>query len=76
MATVISEGEAQADIGRLIDRALGGEDIVIARNDEVVLSLVPIGKRSRVPGKFKGQFSLPDSFFDPMTEEELKEWGY
>jgi antitoxin (DNA-binding transcriptional repressor) of toxin-antitoxin stability system len=28
----------------------------------------------RKPGALKGMFSLPDSFFDPLPEEELQAW--
>ena len=31
-------------------------------------------KKKRVPGRFKGQMSLPDSFFDPLPEDELAAW--
>ena len=32
-------------------------------------------KRGRPqPGAFKGKVVLPDSFFDPLPEEELKAW--
>lgn len=29
---------------------------------------------ARRPGALKGMFSLPDSFFDPLPEEELEAW--
>ena len=76
MATVPIE-EAKVQLDALFARALSGEEIVIANGTAGSVLLAPIsGKRKRVPGRFQGQFTLPDSFFDPMTEEELKEWGY
>lgn len=30
--------------------------------------------KPRKPGALKGMFSLPDSFFDPLPEEELQAW--
>lgn len=75
MATVITEADAQARFPEIVDRALRGEDVTITRGDDVKLSLVAVGKRHRVPGRLRGQFTVPDSFFDPMTDEELKDWG-
>ena len=30
--------------------------------------------KPRKPGALKGMFSVPDSFFDPLPEEELQAW--
>lgn len=83
MATVVSKEEADAHIDDLYARALGGEEIVIEQSGEPKLRLVPVPVQEeskppvrRVFGSMRGQFTVPDSFFDPMTEEELKEWGY
>lgn len=75
MATVITEADAQSRFPELVERVLHGEDIEIARDEDVRLKLVPIGKRYRVPGRHRGEFTVPDSFFDPMTDEELADWG-
>ncbi|WP_375288783.1 type II toxin-antitoxin system Phd/YefM family antitoxin [Sphingomonas sp.] len=77
MATVFKVDEAQADLSAVIDRALAGEDIVIARAGEPAVKLVPIAvqpRRKRVPGTMKGMFAFDDSFFDPLPEEELRAW--
>jgi hypothetical protein len=29
----------------------------------------------RTPGAWKGKFTIPDSFFDPLPEEELQFYG-
>ena len=31
-------------------------------------------KPRRVPGTLKGQIEVPESFFDPLPEDELKLW--
>jgi hypothetical protein len=31
--------------------------------------------KPRVPGRFKGQLVIGPEFFEPMTEEELREFG-
>jgi len=76
MATVKMH-EAKTHLSSLVARAVGGEEIVIARGDKPQVKLVPVEprlKRNRVPGLLKGQISIPDSFFEPMSEEDLALW--
>jgi prevent-host-death family protein len=70
---------AKADLDQLIARAEAGEEIVIARADKPAVRLTPVAnsdwpKLPRQPGALKGQFVLPDDFFDPLSEEELRLW--
>ena len=77
MATTVKMHEAKTHLSSLVARALAGEEIVIARGGKPQVKLVPVEdpiRRPRVPGALKGQISIPDSFFDPMSEEELKLW--
>jgi prevent-host-death family protein len=69
--------EAKTNLSKLIKEAESGKEVVITRGKQPVAKLVPItnavGKRA--PGMFKGQiWSAPDAF-DPLTDEELREWG-
>ena len=76
MATVKMH-EAKTHLSSLVARAVGGEEIVIARGDKPQVKLVPVEprlKRNRVPGLLKGRISIPDSFFEPMSEEDLALW--
>ena len=75
MATV-SVHEAKTHLSRLIERVLAGEEIVVARNKEPVIKLVPAAPQKKKPllGALKGQFTVDDSFFEPMSEEELALW--
>ena len=52
------------------------EDIVIARNGEPLVKLVPVEKerQPRVPGRYKGQIWIAPDCFEPMSEEELDLW--
>jgi prevent-host-death family protein len=66
---------AKTNLSKLIESALAGEDVVIARGTKPVVRLVPI---ERKPFKFgilkdvlKGE--IPD-FLEPMSEEELALW--
>ena len=81
MATVIDMQEAAAHFSSLIARMEQGEEIVIARGTVEIAKLVPVmvpelptKRPDRVPGLLKGKISIPDDFFDPMTEEELALW--
>ena len=66
---------AKTSLSRLLKRVEAGEEVIIARNGTPVAKLAPIEKRGRPqPDIFKGKFVLPDSFFDPLPEEELKAW--
>ena len=38
------------------------------------LSPNPAARKTREPGALKGMFTLPDSFFDPLPEDELAAW--
>lgn len=75
MATTFTMHEAKTHLSRLVARALEGEEIVIARGEKPAVRLVPVdGKPKRVPGRLAGQISIPDSFFEPMSEEDLALW--
>jgi prevent-host-death family protein len=67
---------AKTNLSRLIEQALRGEEVVIARGTKPVVRLVPVDapRPRRVPGTLKGRLEVPDSFFDPLPEDELKLW--
>lgn len=67
--------QAKSSLSRLVERALAGEDVVIARNGDPLVRLVPVPKKHepRIPGRSKGRvWMAPD--FDTMSEEELEDW--
>jgi len=75
MTEIVDVAEAADKLDQLVDRALAGEDVVIARNGTLVIRLVPAeAKREpRIPGRMKGRIWIaPD--FNEMSEEELKDW--
>jgi prevent-host-death family protein len=65
--------QAKTNLSKLIEKAEAGEDVVIARADKPAVRLVPVGGNypKRKFGAYKGQFSLPDGFFDDLPEAEL-----
>jgi antitoxin (DNA-binding transcriptional repressor) of toxin-antitoxin stability system len=74
--TTFTVHAAKTNLSRLIEQALRGEEVVIARGDKPVVRLVAVDapKPRRVPGTLKGRIEVPDSFFDPLPEDELKLW--
>ncbi len=74
MSEIINIYDAKTQLSRLVERAAAGEDIVIARAGKPMVRLVPVADRSpRKSGQLKG-LSMPDSFFDPLPDEELDLW--
>lgn len=67
---------AKTNLSKLIKAALDGEDVVIARGDQPVVRLVPVGKKNKfvfgiLADKLKDP---PPDFFEPMSEEGLASW--
>jgi prevent-host-death family protein len=69
--------KAKTYLSKLIRDALRGEEVIIARRKEPLVKLVPVSKRpkKRVPGSLKGKIWYAPDAFDPLTKEELAEWG-
>lgn len=76
MSETINMHQAKTSLSRLVERALAGEEIVIARNGEPLVKLVPIVKEAkrRIPGEYAGKIWIAPDCFDPMTQEELDLW--
>ena len=74
---MVNVHEAKTQLSRLLERVEAVEEIIIARAGKPVARLVALtqDKPPRKPGRLEGQIRIPDAFFDPMTEEELAEWG-
>ena len=72
---VVNVHEAKTHLSRLLVQAENGEEVVIARNGKPVARLSPVRKRGkREPDALKGKIVIPESFFDPLPEEELRAW--
>jgi prevent-host-death family protein len=68
--------EAKTNLSRLIEKAERGEEVIIARGKKPVVKLVPVEEppKKRVPGLWKGKYTIPEAFFDPLPPEELEAW--
>ena len=61
-------------IGTVRLTAVWTPDVASPRVTDTMEPFVPL-KQKRKAGHLKGKIPLPpDDFFDPMTEEELKDW--
>lgn len=76
MADPVNMHEAKTDLSRLVERALAGEDVVIARAGVPAVRLVPVqqtGKRRL--GQWRGKVKFREDFDAPLPEDELKLWN-
>ena len=72
---VINVHQAKTELSRLLARVEAGEDVVIARRGQPVARLVACAARvKRQPDVLKGKIVVPDTFLDPLPEEELAAW--
>jgi len=75
MSTIVNVHEAKTHFSKLLERAHGGEEIVLAKAGKPYARLVPLeSAQPRVPGLAKGK--LDKTFFEPLPEEELKAWDH
>ena len=65
--------EAKSRLSSLVEKALAGEEVIIARAGKPVVKLVPVSysHRPRTPGRWKGKVRIaPD--FDETPEEVIR----
>jgi prevent-host-death family protein len=63
--------QAKTHLSELLNRAVLGEDIIIAKAGKPLVRLVPIAKPKsrRVLGRDKGLFTVPDDFNAPLPDD-------
>lgn len=74
MDRVVKVQEAKTHLSALLAEVEAGAEIVIARGDTPVARLVPLETAPRKRELGFLTFSLPDSFFDELPEDELAAW--
>ncbi len=68
--------QAKTNLSKILKKVENGEEVIIARGDKPVAKIVPLEKRvNRKAGTMKGMLSWEPGAFDPLSPEELKEWG-
>ncbi len=72
MAVEVNIAEAKAKLSSLLDRALAGEEIVIARAGKPLARLVPVKHPiRRKPGAWRGWKISNEALLEPMDPEDL-----
>ncbi len=68
--------KAKTTLSQLVAEVEAGQEVILARGKEPVARIVPLTQRvKRKFGALKGKGRVGPEFFEPMTEEELAEWG-
>lgn len=66
---------AKTNLSKLIEAALNGEDVVIAKGKRPVVRLVPLVQNDFVVGLLDGQLKAPlPDFLEPLDQDELALW--
>ena len=65
--------QAKTQFSRLIERAAGGEEIVIAKSGKPVARLIPFTPQNepRRPGALRGKIRIKKNFDQPLPKELL-----
>lgn len=66
--------EAKAQLSHLVEQALLGKKVVIAKRNKPLIELKPLKKKKgkRALGQAKGKIVLTDAFFEPLPDDLLE----
>ena len=75
--TKLNIHEAKTHLSKYLKKVAHGETIVLCKNGKPVAQIIPFSKKSgrRQLGFAKGLGSIPDSFFEPLTDDDLPGMG-
>ena len=69
--------EAQKHFEKLIREAGRGDDIYIVDEEKRMVKVLPLtDDNERKPGGFEDKVSSTPNAFDPLPDEEIKEFGF
>jgi prevent-host-death family protein len=74
MAEQVNVQDAKTRLSELLQRVQNGEEITIAKYGKPIARLVAVNELPPREFGFLHGFSLADSFFEPLPEEELRLW--
>ena len=68
---------AKTHLSRLVDQAVGGEEVIIAKAGKPMVRLVPVATKSRRTGfgELKGRIWIADDFDAPLPDVVLRAFG-
>ena len=69
--------DAKTNLSRYLAELTPDEPLLLCNRNEPVAEIRSLRGKSRKPrlGAARGQFDLPDSFFEPLPDEILKAFG-
>jgi len=65
---------AKTQLSKLIDAALAGEDVVIAKGSKPAVRLVAIPQNAFKLGVLTGKVGAAPDFLEPLDAQELEDW--
>jgi prevent-host-death family protein len=74
MTEQVNVQDAKTRLSELLARVERGEEFVIARGGKPVARLAAVGSPAPRELGFVPGLDVPDSFFEPLPEEELRRW--
>jgi prevent-host-death family protein len=65
--------QAKTHLSRLLERAAGGEEIIIAKAGKPIARLVPYSVKGKIrrPGQLRGKLHIKDNLDQPLPKEIL-----
>ncbi len=72
--TLVNIHKAKTHFSKIINQALNGEEIIIARGGKPLLKLIPYTEEvsERRGGQFKGLIQISEDFDSPLSDDYLK----
>jgi prevent-host-death family protein len=68
--------QAKSNLSKILKQVEQGKEVIIARGENPIARIVPFAvKGKRKAGSLKGQLSWGAGAFEPLTSDELKDWG-
>jgi prevent-host-death family protein len=76
MASQVNMHEAKTHLSRLVDQAVQGEEIIIAKAGKPLVKLAPVeqSREARRPGSMRGRIRLAPDFDAVLPEDVLREF--
>lgn len=65
---------AKSQLSKLIDAAMSGEEVIIAKGTKPVVRLVAIPQAEFKMGLLTDKAGTPPNFLEPLTSDELDAW--
>ena len=76
MLPIINVHEAKTHFSKLLNRVMGGEEIIIAKAGKPVARMLPITEKltSRMPGSAAGKIWISPDFDVPLPEDVIEDF--